>query len=812
MQKVITTLVTLCCLLSFSSSSFANEQSVPDITESSEVLDGFIPLYWQSKTGRVFADIAAVTEPFIYYTGLARGVGSNDLGLDRGRLGDTQLVHFERIGSKVLLKAKNTRYVARSDNAAERLAVSEAFAASVLWGFAVAAEGDGKVLIDLTDFALRDHLGLGNLLKRRDEGSYSLDQSRSAIYRPRTKSFPDNTELEAILTLTGTPSGNIVGTVTPDAQAITVHGHQSFVRLPDDGYEPLPFDPRAGYIDSGEASLVYDYSSPISAPIKTAFARRHRLEKVDPNAESSPAKEPIIYWVDSGVPEPIKSALIEGASWWNQAFEAAGYEDAFQVRVLPEGADPMDIRYNVIQWVHRSTRGWSYGASIRDPRTQEILKGHVTLGSLRVRQDYLIAEGLLSPYDSDGSPEAELSEFALSRIRQLSAHEVGHTIGLAHNFAASADDRASVMDYPHPLVTLSDDGQAVLDDAYDDGIGEWDKRAVIWGYQDFPEDVDRAAAREQIMSKTIASGLRYVADEHARISGRSGAGPAHPVASLWDNGDDPVAELTRVMTLRSTVLENFSESAIPLGAPMAKIEDVLVPTYLMHRYQVEAAATVLGGQLFSYALRGDGQPITASVGAEDQRAALAAMLATLDPVALDIPERISSMIPPRPPQSGVSRELFPRHTGYVFDPIAAAATAAEVTLAQLLDAKRAARLNNQYARDNKLPSFSNVLAILIDDGWPRRSEDRFAVIERQTQALIVDRLIHLMGMPTAATQVRADAMDALVKISDRASNSRQRSTAGKAHMRFLAARIEVALANAEAFEFLSTKVPPGSPI
>ena len=812
MQKVITTLVTLCCLLSFSPSSLSNEQSVADITESSEVLEGFIPLFWQSQTGRIFADIASVTEPFIYYTGLARGVGSNDLGLDRGRLGDTQLVYFDRIGSKVLLKAENTRYIARSDNAAERLAVTEAFAQSVLWGFAVAAEGDGKVLIDLTDFALRDHLGLGNLLKRRDEGSYSLDQSRSAIYRPRTKSFPDNTELEAILTLTGTPSGNIIGTVTPDAQAITVHGHQSFVRLPDEGYEPLPFDPRAGYIDSGEASLVYDYSSPISASIKTAFARRHRLEKVDPNAESSPAKEPIIYWVDSGVPEPIKSALIEGASWWNQAFEAAGYEDAFQVRVLPEGADPMDIRYNVIQWVHRSTRGWSYGASIRDPRTQEILKGHVTLGSLRVRQDYLIAEGLLSPYDSGGSPDAELAEFALSRIRQLSAHEVGHTIGLAHNFAASADDRASVMDYPHPLVTLSDDGQAVLDDAYDDGIGEWDKRAIIWGYQDFPADVDRAAAREQIMGETIASGLRYVADEHARISGRSGAGPAHPFASLWDNGDDPVAELTRVMTLRNAVLENFSESAIPLGAPMAKIEDVLVPTYLMHRYQVEAAATVLGGQVFSYALRGDGQPITASVGAEDQRAALAAMLATLDPIALDIPDRISSMIPPRPPQSGVSRELFPRHTGYVFDPIAAAATAAEVTLAQLLDAKRAARLNNQYARDNKLPSFSNLLAILIDDGWPRRSEDRFAVIERQTQALIVDRLILLMRMSAAATQVRADAMDALVKIGDRASNSRQRSAAGKAHMRFLAARIEAALANAEAFESLSVKVPPGSPI
>ncbi|MGB2192827.1 MAG: DUF5117 domain-containing protein, partial [Luminiphilus sp.] len=416
-------------------------------------MPGFLPLYWHPDRGDLHADIGGLDGPLIYYTGLSQGVGSNDLGLDRGRLGDTHLVRFERVGSKVLLKALNTRYVARSESTAERAAVEEAFAQSVLWGFEVAAEGDGQLIIDLTEFVQRDAMALGRWLKAQGEGTYRVEPSRSVVHLPRTRSFPDNTEVDALLTYTGEPQGKLLATVVPDASAVTVHSHHSFVRLPDDGYEPIAYDPRAGFIEDGEATLVYDYASPIEAPIKSAYARRHRLKKVDPAAPLSPAVEPIVYYVDPGVPEPIRSALIEGASWWNQAFEAAGYQDAFQVRLLPEGADPMDVRYNVIQWVHRSTRGWSYGASIRDPRTEEIIKGHVTLGSLRVRQDYLIAEGLLAPYDDDPRID-RLKAFALARIRQLSAHEVGHTLGLAHNFAASTQDRASVMDYPHPLVTV----------------------------------------------------------------------------------------------------------------------------------------------------------------------------------------------------------------------------------------------------------------------------------------------------------------------------------------------------------------------
>ncbi len=786
--------------------------SVDSVLLDTQEMPGFVPLHWDSEEGRLYADISDIEGPFIYYNGLSHGVGSNDLGLDRGRLGDTFLVEFRKVGKKVFLAALNTKYTARSEDAQERRAVAEAFAESIIWGFAVVESSPDSLVIDLTDFALSDATGIADLLAARGEGSFKIDESRSAIYTPKTKSFPDNTEIDATLTLVGKSKGRILGTVAPNADAVTVHGHHSFIRLPDDGYQPLPYDARAGYIHSGEATLVYDYASPIDAPIKSAFARRHRLEKVDPTAEMSEAVEPIVYWVDSGAPEPVKSALIEGALWWNQAFEAAGYKDAFQVKVLPPEADPMDIRYNVIQWVHRSTRGWSYGSSIRDPRTEEILKGHVTLGSLRVRQDYLIAEGLIAPYDENGDSVGQLSEFALARIRQLSAHEVGHTLGIAHNFSASADGRASVMDYPHPLVTLNDEGEVLLNDAYDVGIGDWDKRAVIWGYQDFPDEVSDAAGRAEIIAETLASGLSFVADEHARIGSRGSAGPAHPKGSLWDNGADPVAELNRVMQLRAAVLNDFSERAIQPGRPMASLEDVLVPAFLMHRYQVQAAATVLGGQSFTYAMRGDGQIPNERVAATDQRAALSAMLATLEPSVLNIPERITSLIPPRPPQSGASRELFPRHTGYVFDPMAAASTAALITLDQLTDHKRAARLNNQHRVDASLPSFGEVLTILIDDRWPETKDPELLSIERAVQLLLVDRLADLLANAQAAPQVRADALDALSKIKRRAERARVKDPASGAHMKYLAKRVAVIIENPEAYTAGDLALPPGSPI
>jgi len=534
-------------------------------------IEGFIDLYWDEDGGRILLTVDAIDQPFIYQSSLARGIGSNDLGLDRGQLGDTKVVRFLRSGPKLLLVEDNLGFRAVSDSADEKQAIEESFARSVIWGFEDLDPSEDRTIVDATSFIVRDAHGVSGRLSRSGEGSYSVDASRSAIFMPRTKGFPDNTEAEAIVTFTGQPQGPRLSTVTPDATAVTVHIHHSFIRLPDSGYDPMAYDPRSGVIGLRYETGGYaDYATAIGDDRTVDLGRRHRLIKKDPSAEFSEAVEPIVYYLDRGAPEPVRSALLDGARWWNQAFEAAGYIDAFQVKMLPEGVDPLDVRYNVIQWVHRSTRGWSYGSSILDPRTGEILKGHVSLGSLRVRQDYLIAEGLLAPYESDDVPP-EMLEMSLARIRQLSAHEVGHTIGFEHNFAASTQGRASVMDYPAPLVRIRDDGTLDLGEAYDDKIGSWDKRTVLYAYQDFPDGVDGDAARQKIIEQTIAEGFKYVSDTDSRS-----VSTAHPDGNLWDNGEDAIVELEHLLRVRAIALDNFSERNIRIGRPLATIEEVLV--------------------------------------------------------------------------------------------------------------------------------------------------------------------------------------------------------------------------------------------
>ncbi len=742
--------------------------SIEAKTSAMRHMPGFLPLHWDAKNGRLYLEIPQFNVDMLYFDSLPYGTGSNDLGLDRGQVSAAKLVRFERFGPKILLVRPNEYFRSSSSDPAQQLAVRQSFPESILGSFTVAAENSAgsadseTVLVDATDFFLRDVHGVTEVLDK--QGPYKLDGARSTIAVDATKVFPKNTEVEAILTFAADAPlrGSFVGEVTPDAHAVSLREHQSFLELPASGYAPRRYDPRAGYFQ-----FAYrDYAAPLGAPLDQRLILRHRLLKQDPScAQACRPVKPIQYYVDRGAPEPIRSALLEGARWWDQAFQAAGWApDTFRVDVLPQGADPMDARYNIIQWVHRFTRGWSYGHPVADPRTGEIIKGNVTLGSLRGRQDYLIAEALLSPYvtGKQMTPENDrMLAMALARTRQLAAHETGHTLGLAHNFAASAfphspSESVSVMDYPHPWVTLDKTGAPDLSSAYAMNIGLWDKVAINYGYRQFSDGPEEHAGLDVILSDATKSGLFYITDEDARPQGG-----AHPFAHLWDNGTDAADELTRIMEIRAAALIRFGENAIAAGAPLAELEDTLVPLYLMHRYQAEAATKIIGGLDYRYQLRGDGQMSAAIVSPEEQRKALRAVIKTLSADVLTLPESLLRLFPPRPPGFERSRESLPAQTGLTFDPIAAAESAADMTLAVLFDPQRAARLVEYHARANT-PSLAEVIDAALQLSRPAAqhpAQSTHQGIGAEVQAAIyactVEALLTLASDPKDSVAVRA---------------------------------------------------------
>ncbi len=786
------------------SAAAAAAQDLASKTKGATRIEGFMPLYWDENGGKILMEIDRWNTELLYQTSLPAGLGSNPVGLDRGALGDTHVVVFQRVGPKVLMIEPNYKYRALTKDPAEQHAVRDSFAQSVLWGFKVEASEGTRVLVDATALFMRDGFGVIDKLRQTKQGSYRLDDSRSAIYLPRTKGFPKNTEIESMLTfVTDGDAGPLVSQVTPTPQAVTLREHFSFVELPPldgpDAYHPREVDPRVGVF----GIEFNDYASPITAPIDKRWVVRHRLQKKDPTAAVSEPVKPIVYYVDNGAPEPIRSALVEGASWWNEAFEAAGFKNAFQVKVLPADADPMDVRYNVINWVHRSTRGWSYGASVVDPRTGEVLKGHVTLGSLRIRQDYMLGTGMIPTFASAASAEGagagaglkmpcaaedmpdvdylqpaagagdsdsqDALKMSLARIRQLSAHEVGHTLGFAHNFAASTDNRASVMDYPAPMVEIKD-GTLDLSNAYARGIGAYDKWAVRFAYAQFAPDADEHAETEKVIQEGLAAGLPYITDEDARP-----AGAAHPLANLWDNGNDPIAMLRHEMQVRQIGMSQFGLKNVPQGAPLSLLEAKLLPLYLHHRYQLQAAVKEIGGATYSYAVR-DGAATSPKVAQQivapaTQRDALKAVLDTITPQTLDVPDNILALIPPKAFGFGSSNtELFTGRTSPVFDPLGAASIAADMAISGLLQYQRAGRMIAFHTEDPASPAFTEVLDALIAQVWSRSPlTPRLATIRRVTQQLLVTRLMDLAANDEAMPQARAEATAALRIIQQRAT-------------------------------------------
>ena len=784
--------------LSFSTQGFA--QFFKD-SKTVTKYEGYITFYYDESTDKIFLQIENLHQEFLYVNSLSEGIGSNDIGLDRGQLGNTRIVKFMKAGNKLLLIQPNQDYRAITDNLEEKKSVEQAFAKSVIHGFVIKETNQGKYLVDATSFFMRDAHGVQGRLSARKQGSYSLDKTRSAISLDRTKAFPKNVEFDVMLTFKGSPKSSNIRSVTPTASLITVNQHHSFIELPDGSYKPRKFDPRSG----SNAMSYLDYATPVNESITKRFIYRHRLEKKNPEASKSEAIEPIIYYLDRGTPEPVRSALLDGARWWNQAYEAIGYTNAFQVKMLPEGADLLDVRYNVIQWVHRSTRGWSYGSSVSDPRTGEIIKGHVSLGSLRIRQDFLIAQALQAPYANDDTSDQFALEMALARIRQLSAHEVGHTIGLAHNFAASTKGRSSVMDYPHPTLFLKDK-KVDFTNAYDTKIGDWDKVAIAYSYGEYTGDED--ASLNKLLDDAFKNGARFITDQDARPQGS-----AHAYAHLWDNGANVSKELDNLLAIRKHAIANFSIDNIKTNQPYSVLEDVFVPLYFFHRYQTEGVTKVIGGLDYSYALKGDGSTIVKRVPGKTEKKALVSVLKTLNVEELAIPKKLLNLFPPRAFNYGRTRESFKSKTGVAFDPFGAVETASAMTLGLLLHPERVTRLVQHKSLDNSQLGLVEVLDEVIANSIQKTYKDAYyQELQNIVNYQVLNQLFHLSSNKDMYWQVNAIVNDKIDKIRVLLKNSKETGIQ-KIYHKEMIQMISNFKKNPIKFKKPQTpKIPDGSPI
>jgi hypothetical protein len=716
--------------------------------------DGFIPVYLNDRTGAVWLELPADSTRLLFMTTLATGLGSNALGLDRGSGGGVRVARFDKSGERVLVTFENTRY--RSSGGVDnQRTVAEGFASSTVAALPLLAEEGGRLLVDATDFVLRDWNDIAGTLTRSRQGSYAVARDRSRPYKPYTKAFADNTEIDIALTLAanGEPGGAL-GRFVPDARALNFRQHLTLLRLPDAAFRPREADPRVGYFGVS----FYDYATPLQGQLEKTWASRHRLERVNPNDPKSPIKNPIVYYVDRGIPEPLRTATLQGVAFWTEAFDRAGLKGAFKVELLPEGIDPMDARYNVVQWVNRNERGWSVGGALTDPRTGEMLKGMARMDSHRNRTDYNIYAAFMG-----ADAAAADTAFVLARIRQVSAHEVGHTLGLGHNYIASTYERGSVMDYPAPRIRVKN-GAIDISAAYDRGPGLYDVWAIHWGYGIFPA-ASEADSLKAIVADGLKKGYLYLSDGDARPENA-----ADPRTNLWDDAATAGEFLAHQMEARRIAMQRFGLRTIRTGEPLEILQDRFPLLYFFHRFAINGVTKTLGGLEYANPLKGDGQQATRIISAARQREAMQQLVTALAPEELAIPDTVLTLFAPRL-DANSNVELPGSRTYPAFDELGAARTLAGMIVDGALQRERAARMVQYSARVKDGYSLQEAIGALVKGTWdaPAPATGKLIALQRVTQRTVADRLVTLAADKEAAPAVRAIVEFELIRLREAAS-------------------------------------------